>query len=53
MEGLPKNLDLDSLKKKILSIKNVKNLHDLHVWSISIGKPSFSVHLEIENPEIN
>lgn len=26
-------------------------MHDLHVWSLSIGKPALSVHLQSKKPE--
>ena len=26
-------------------------MHDLHVWSLSIGKPALSVHLQSKQPE--
>lgn len=38
MEGVPPRIDMASLERRIASIEGVKNVHDLHVWSISDAK---------------
>lgn len=35
MEGTPSNIDLSALKKSLLSLDEVKSIHDLHIWSIT------------------
>eukprot|EP00358_Blepharisma_japonicum_P003615 CAMPEP_0202953176 /NCGR_PEP_ID=MMETSP1395-20130829/43912_1 /ASSEMBLY_ACC=CAM_ASM_000871 /TAXON_ID=5961 /ORGANISM="Blepharisma japonicum, Strain Stock R1072" /LENGTH=269 /DNA_ID=CAMNT_0049665841 /DNA_START=80 /DNA_END=885 /DNA_ORIENTATION=- len=52
MEGTPINVDLDSLVNDILEIDEVYDIHDLHVWSLSIGKPSLSCHLGSDDPAV-
>lgn len=38
---VPKNVDIDKLKKKIEKIKEVQNVHHLHIWSMD-GKNHFA-----------
>lgn len=51
MEGKPKNVDMEEIKEKLLGLANVKNVHDLHIWSITSDFPSLSCHLVVENQE--
>lgn len=44
MEGTPKNIDIDKVKQTITTIQGVKEVHDLHVWSITEGKNALSCH---------
>ena len=55
MEGAPTNFDAAQLKKDILGLNTaqenyIKDVHDLHVWSISVGKLAMTVHVKSENP---
>jgi len=45
MEGSPVDIDIEQLEKDLQNIKGVKEVHDLHVWSLSIGKMSLSCHI--------
>lgn len=45
MEGTPEGLNLIQLKNDLLSISGVVDVHDLHVWSLSIGKPALACHI--------
>ena len=45
MEGSPVNIDIEELEKDLKEIKGVKEIHDLHVWSLSMGKMSLSCHI--------
>lgn len=47
MEGTPKNVDIDEVMKEILSVDGVKDVHDLHVWSITSGKNALSCHIVV------
>jgi zinc transporter 2 len=35
----------------LAQIEFVKEVHELHVWSISLGKPTLSVHLVIDGEQ--
>ena len=51
MEGSPVDIDIEELEKDLEEIKGVKEIHDLHVWSLSIGKTSLSCHICCDNPQ--
>ena len=53
MEGAPLDFDLDKLGNELLEIKGVIEVHDLHVWSLSVGKISLSCHLISSAPQIS
>lgn len=35
MEGKPQNVNIDAMKKNLVAIEGVKDIHDIHVWSIT------------------
>lgn len=45
LEGVPEGVDVAVVEKTLLSLEGVDSIHDLHVWAISSGKTSLSVHL--------
>jgi zinc transporter 2 len=45
MEATPLAIDIAQLKKDFAAIVGVREVHDLHVWSLTVGKLSLSVHL--------
>ncbi len=48
LEGTPHHLNTESIRKSISSISLVREVHDLHVWSITSGMVSLSVHVVAE-----
>ena len=51
MEGSPLEFDVERLKKDLSEIEDVIEVHDIHVWSLSIGKISMSCHLTTSEPQ--
>ncbi|ULL17039.1 cation transporter [Paenibacillus sp. H1-7] len=49
MEGTPITVNPDEVKKTLESIDGVKDVHDLHIWTITSGLDSLSCHLLIED----
>jgi cobalt-zinc-cadmium efflux system protein len=45
LEGAPGDLDLDSIRRRILAIPGVEEAHDFHFWTLSSGSHSASVHI--------
>lgn len=45
MEGVPEGLDPDTVEQSLTRVPGVVEVHDLHIWALSVGKPSLSVHL--------
>lgn len=35
LEGVPPHIDVASLERRIVGVKGIRNVHDLHVWSIA------------------
>ena len=47
LEGTPADVDLAALKNYLQSVSGVVAVHDLHVWSLTSGLNTMSVHIEI------
>lgn len=47
MEGAPAQIKLEDVKTSLGKIPDVKEVHDLHIWSITSGMPMLSCHLSI------
>lgn len=52
MERTPKEVDIVQLENGLKSLAGVKDVHDLHVWAITIGKIVLSCHVVTE-PGVN
>jgi cobalt-zinc-cadmium efflux system protein len=44
-EGTPEGISLSEVVRAIMEIDGVRNVHDLHIWSICSGYPALSVHI--------
>lgn len=51
LEGVPEDVDMNKIRDALKSVKGVQSFHDLHVWAISSGKTSLTVHV-VYSPEI-
>lgn len=49
LEAAPKSLPLDLVSKELLAIEGVREVHDLHIWTITSGKYSLSAHVLIDD----
>ena len=45
LEGVPDDIDLDEVGRTLLDIPGVESIHDLHVWALTSGKTSLTVHV--------
>ena len=50
MEGTPENINVEKLMEDIYAIDGVEEIHDFHVWSISVGKFALSAHIQSDTP---
>ncbi|PKC51385.1 cation efflux protein [Rhizophagus irregularis] len=48
MEGTPTNIDLNVIIKIFEKVEGVKNIHDLHVWTITSGQHALSCHAVVD-----
>jgi cobalt-zinc-cadmium efflux system protein len=53
MEGTPAHLEMDKVKKALLDIPHVTEVHDMHIWSITSGMPMLSCHMVIAGDGIH
>lgn len=51
LEGVPAGIDLEKLHNELAALPNVKEVHDLHMWAITSGKNSLTVHLVVKTPQ--
>ena len=47
MEGTPEGISLSTVEAKLLAHKQVQQVHDLHVWSITSGLNALSCHVVV------
>ncbi len=47
LEAAPARVDMERLESRLLSLKGVQEICDLHVWTISGGKEALSGHLAV------
>ena len=52
LEGVPKEIDFTSVKDEILKTSGVKNVHDLHIWSMSKSFKLLSAHILVEETAV-
>jgi cobalt-zinc-cadmium efflux system protein len=45
LEGTPAHINLKAVEETIRQTKNVEDVHDLHVWTITSGMEALSVHI--------
>lgn len=48
MESTPKEIELLEVHRAISAVEGVKEVHDLHIWTITSGIPSLSAHLTLQ-----
>jgi cobalt-zinc-cadmium efflux system protein len=49
LETVPKHLNVSQVASEVKNIRGVKDIHDLHVWTITSGVYALSCHLLIED----
>jgi len=53
MESTPESIDSDEVIKDIKSIEGIVDIHDLHIWNITLGKPAIAAHINVKNEGLN
>lgn len=49
LEAAPDNFNLDEVRAHLLEIVHVRDVHDLHAWSVTSSLPALSAHVVIDN----
>ncbi|CEG92477.1 cation transporter [Propionibacterium freudenreichii] len=45
LEAAPPDIDLDEVRKHLMDLDHVIDVHDLHVWTLTDGLPAVSAHV--------
>ena len=51
MEGAPQHINVEEVKSTLLNIPIVKEVHDLHIWSVTSDFQVLTCHLIIKGNE--
>jgi cobalt-zinc-cadmium efflux system protein len=51
LEASPEGIDLDEIRTHMARLPGVREVHELHVWTITSGLPVFSAHVVVD-PQI-
>ena len=51
MEAAPKSINTKSLYNELKEVSGVINVHDIHLWSLSIGRPCITMHILSNKPQ--
>ncbi|MBR7796457.1 cation diffusion facilitator family transporter [Agaribacter marinus] len=49
MEGKPVHINVKEIKTALLKLQGIKDVHDLHVWSITSEFPALSCHVVVDD----
>lgn len=52
MNAAPDDIDIEQVKKSLLQIKNVRNVHHIHLWCISEHEVAIECHIESDDSTI-
>ncbi|HVX47138.1 MAG TPA: cation diffusion facilitator family transporter [Mycobacteriales bacterium] len=52
LEATPKHLDPDEIRRHILAVDGVLEVHDLHAWQIVTDQPLLSAHVVVDSETI-
>lgn len=49
MEATPRDLDLTEVRRHLLAVPGVVDVHDLHAWTITSGVPALTAHVVVDD----
>ena len=53
MDAVPADINIDAIKEYLLSLPNVTEIHDLHVWAMSTTQVALTAHLLRQTTQID
>lgn len=53
LQGIPENVDMDSVQEKILDVPGVTGVHDLHTWSMDGQYNIMTVHVTVREADFS
>ena len=51
MEAAPNDLDIKQVYNEIKNVEGVLDIHDIHFWSLSFGRPCITMHILTDKPQ--
>ena len=49
MEGVPRSLNLEAVGRGMAALRDVRRVHDLHIWTLASGQMALSAHIDIDH----
>jgi cobalt-zinc-cadmium efflux system protein len=49
LDAVPKNIDLETVRKTALKLAGIKDIHHIHVWAISTAENALTAHLVLND----
>jgi cobalt-zinc-cadmium efflux system protein len=49
LEGAPAGADLAGMREHLLEVDHVREVHDLHVWTVTSSLPALSAHIVVDD----
>jgi cobalt-zinc-cadmium efflux system protein len=49
LEAAPEDMNLDDVRAHLLATSHVKDVHDLHVWTVTSSLPALSAHVIVDD----
>jgi len=53
IDAVPNNIDIDSIRDYLLSLPDVQDIHDLHIWAMSTTQVALTAHILRKSPHID
>lgn len=50
LEAVPRDIDLEAVRRAMMDVEGVRDVHDLHVWTLTSGYRAMSGHALIADP---
>ncbi|QIN79783.1 cation diffusion facilitator family transporter [Rubrobacter marinus] len=51
LEATPRGIDADAVGRKMVEVEGVREVHDLHIWTITSGFPALAAHVLVGRNE--
>ena len=48
LESAPRGIDVDEVGDAMCRVDGVREVHDLHIWTVTSGFPALAAHLQVE-----
>ena len=52
LQGVPQNIDIEAIKKELITIEEIEGVHDVHIWSLEGETNIFTGHIVVKDSPI-